>query len=368
MEERNPAELERNRTLRVSERGIVKKSLGKLVKAADGGRRRRITWSPSVTLVPTYGCFNACGYCSFRRNPDPADPLADALTDGDAARRLAAAPMAREVLLLSGEVAPASPWRRAWFERLRAISRLALAAGRLPHTNAGPLSQREMAALGRLNPSMGLMLEGIGPAWDRLHAHAPSKRLELRLGQLEQAGRLGIPFTTGLLLGMGESRAERRDSLDLLALLQHRWGHLQEVILQPWRPAAARILDDESCDDLLATIAEAREILPPEVHLQLPPNLWPADRLIEALEAGIDDLGGIDVTDVINPAYPQPAPAELARRLERAGWRLQPRLCVHGEWIGRLGGPLRRRAQAALAGLPRLLASAPDLGSAADCG
>ncbi len=332
------------------------------------GSWRRVTWSPSLTLVPTRGCFNACGYCNFRRNPDPGDPLADALEDPQAAARLAAAPQALEVLLLSGEVAPASPWRRAWFERLLAISRLALAAGRLPHTNAGPLSLQEMAALGRLNPSMGLMLEGIGPAWDRLHAQAPSKRLELRLGQLEQAGRLGIPFTTGLLLGVGESRAERRDSLELLALLQHRWGHLQEVILQPWRPAVHRRLDHEVCNDLLATIAEARSILPPEVHLQLPPNLWPPDRLIEALEAGIDDLGGIDVRDVINPAYLQPSPAELAQRLAAAGWRLEPRLGVHEAWIGWLGPPLRQRTMAALAALPRLLASAPELGSAAASG
>ncbi len=313
-----------------------------------GWAARRITWSPSLTLVPSHGCFNACGYCGFRRIADPAAPLADALSDAAAAARLAAAPQAHEVLLLSGEVAPASPWRRAWFERLLAISRLALATGRLPHTNAGPLSLREMAGLGRLNPSMGLMLEGIGPAWDRLHAHAPSKRLALRLGQLEQAGRLGIPFTTGLLLGVGESRAERRDSLELLALLQHRWGHLQEVILQPWRPADHRQLDHEACNDLLATIAEARSILPPEVHLQLPPNLWPPDRLIEALEAGIDDLGGIDVSDVINPAYPQPTPDALARRLVAAGWRLEPRLCVHREWLPWLPPGLRQRGEVLL--------------------
>jgi FO synthase subunit 1 len=313
----------------------------------------RVTWSPSVTLVPTHACFNACGYCGFRRSPAPANPLADALSDGAAAARLAAAPEAREVLLLSGEVAPASPWRPAWFARLLSLSRLALANGRLPHTNAGPLSRREMAALGRLNPSLGLMLEGIGPAWDALHTHAPSKRLEQRLGQLEQAGRLGIPFTSGLLLGVGESAADRRRSLLYLADLQRRWGHLQEVILQPWRPGeTAAPLDAAACDDLLAVIAEARALLPPEVHLQLPPNLWPAARLLEALEAGINDLGGIDHTDVINPTYPQPDPAALARQLAAAGWRLEPRLCVHQAWIPRLNGPLRRRVERLRRSLP----------------
>jgi FO synthase subunit 1 len=316
-------------------------------------RDRRVRWSPSLTLVPTRACFNACGYCGFRRVPDPRAPLADALSDSSAEARLAAAPLATEVLLLSGEVAPGSPWRPAWFARLVALSRRALAAGRLPHTNAGPLSAREMAALGRLNPSMGLMLEGIGPAWDALHRHAPSKRPAVRLGQLEQAGRLGIPFTSGVLLGVGESAADRRRSLETLAALQRRWGHLQEVILQPWRPGeeSAAPLDAAACDALLPQIAEARALLPAEVHLQIPPNLWPLERLVDALEAGIDDLGGIDAGDVINPAYPQPSPADLAERLALAGWRLEPRLCVHGAWIPRLPPALRRACAAAAARL-----------------
>jgi FO synthase subunit 1 len=305
-----------------------------------------VTWSPSLTLVPTRQCFNACGYCSFRR---PPDGCSDALSDGQARAQLARRPQAAEVLLLSGEVALGSPGRAAWFGRLLALSRLALAEGRLPHTNAGPLSQREMAALGRLNPSLGLMLEGLGPAIEAQHHHAPSKTLEMRLLQIEQAGRLGIPFTTGLLLGLGESAAERREALELLALLQHQWGHLQEVILQPWRPdgAAAGPLPLDQVDALLALIAEARAILPAEVHLQLPPNLWPAERLVEALEAGIDDLGGIDTGDVINPAYPQPPPAALAEQLAAAGWQLQPRLCVHRAWWPWLPRSLRGEVAAA---------------------
>ncbi len=122
-----------------------------------------------------------------------------------------------------------------------------------------------MAALGRLNPSLGLMLEGLGPAYEPLHRHAPSKRLEVRLVQLEQAGRLGVPFTTGLLLGVGETRRDRLRALELIALLQGTWGHIQEVILQPFRPggAAAGPLDSSTCSELLELIAEAREILPP---------------------------------------------------------------------------------------------------------
>ena len=315
------------------------------MSSADRCDQRCVTWSPSVTLVPTRQCFNACDYCGFRL-PLAAAPH-DWLGDGQAQLLLQGRPGASEVLLLSGEVAPGSPGRRAWFARLLVLSRLALQAGRLPHTNAGPLSRHEMAALARFTPSMGLMLEGLGPAHDAAHRHAPSKALVVRLAQLEQAGRLGIPFTTGLLLGLGESRRQRREALELLALLQRQWGHLQEVILQPWRPAAAVAvpLGPAERSAMLETIAEARAILPPEVHLQLPPNLWPLEHLSQALEAGIDDLGGIDSGDVINPQHPQPHPDRLRQVLAAAGWRLQPRLCVHAAWIPWLPARLRRCAE-----------------------
>ena len=302
-----------------------------------------ITWSPSVTLVPTRGCFNACTYCSFRLPVDRAPVLLLA----EASAQLEARPAAAEVLLLSGEVAPGAPQRAAWFGHLRALSALALRHGRLPHTNAGPLSVREMVALARLNPSMGLMLEGLGPAYEALHGRAPSKSLEVRLAQLEQAGRLGVPFTTGLLLGVGETMAERERALHVLADLQRRWGHLQEVILQPWRPDGdtAQHLKPSEQQELLATIAMARQLLPAEVHLQTPPNLWPIERLPQALEAGISDLGGIDVHDVINPAYPQPPVAELRQRLQRRGWELEARTCVHRAWWSWLPEALRRRVE-----------------------
>ena len=316
--------------------------------ASECRLRRLVTWSPSVTLVPTRGCFNACGYCGFRTPPDPADPLIDALTDRQAQLLLNSRPEATEVLLLSGEVAQASPHRRRWFERLVMLSRLALASGRLAHTNAGPLTRREMARLSQLNPSMGLMLEGVGPLYDGLHAHAPSKMLKVRLGQLEQAGRLGIPFTTGVLLGVGESDAQRLQALELLSLMQQQWGHIQEVILQPFRPPgqSPEPLSSVECEGLLPIIAAARSILPEEVHLQLPPNLWPLNLLPAALEAGVNDLGGIDIHDVINPQFAQPTPAQLRATLEHAGWRLQPRLCVHDNWLNRLPATLHPAADA----------------------
>jgi FO synthase subunit 1 len=204
-----------------------------------------------------------------------------------------------------------------------------------------------MAALARLNPSMGLMFEGVGPAYDALHRRAPSKTLTIRLAQLEQAGRLGVPFTTGLLLGVGETMDQRAEALKLLAALQCRWGHIQEVILQPWRPdgQAARPLNPAEQGELLEVIALARDVLPEEVHLQTPPNLWPLEQLPAALEAGINDLGGIDTVDVINPAYPQPAPELLRQCLEPLGWHLQPRICVHRHWWPWLPADLRRRVE-----------------------
>jgi 7,8-didemethyl-8-hydroxy-5-deazariboflavin synthase len=316
---------------------------------AQAAYPRVIRWSPSVTLVPTHQCFNACGYCSFRLPPRVGGPLVatDWLSDQGAEVLLDRRRQAAEVLLLSGEVPPDSPQRPLWFGRLVRLSQLALQQGRLPHTNAGPLSRREMAVLARFNPSLGLMLEGLGPVYDRAHRQAPSKRLALRLAQLEQAGRLGLPFTTGLLLGLGESRQQRLEALELLALLQGQWGNLQEVILQPWRPDAeqARPLSAAERGPLLETIAMARAILPAEVHLQLPPNLWPLPHLAEALDAGIDDLGGIDTGDVINPAYPQASAAELAGVVAAAGYSLRPRLCVHDAWIPWLPARLRAAAE-----------------------
>ena len=330
---------------------------------ARSARQPVVRWSPSVTLVPTRACFNACGYCSFRLPLGVGGSLSgpEGLSIAEADVQLKSRPQAAEVLLLSGEVPPDSPQRSLWFSRLLQLSRLALQRGRLPHTNAGPLSRFEMAALARLNPSMGLMLEGLGPAYDRAHRQAPSKRLTVRLAQLEQAGRLGVPFTTGLLLGLGETRPQRLEALELLALLQRQWGHLQEVILQPWRPAAeqARPLGAGERAELLETIADARAILPAEVHLQLPPNLWPLAHLADALDAGIDDLGGIDGADVINPDYPQASAPALAAVVAAAGYDLRPRLCVHDRWIPWLPVRLRAAAQRTLARLQQ--------GAAFDC-
>ena len=166
---------------------------------------RHITYSPAYTLVPTYECFNRCSYCNFR-----VDPHQDSWLTIEKAQSILQKLQQQsvcEILILSGEVHPQSSRRPSWFRRIYDLCQLALSMGFLPHTNVGPLSFSEMETLKTVNASMGLMLEQITPdLLSTVHRHAPSKLPQLRLKQLEWAGKLKIPFTTGILLGIGEKR------------------------------------------------------------------------------------------------------------------------------------------------------------------
>ncbi len=285
-----------------------------------------ITYSPALTLVPTYECFNRCTYCNFR-----VDPGRDSwLSLGAARQQLQRGVGAIEALILSGEVHPGSDRRRAWVERLYQLAVLALEMGLLPHTNAGPLSREEMAYLAEVNVSMGLMVEQVRPNLG-VHRHAPSKDPALRLAQLDQAGGLGIPFTTGILLGIGETAADWRQSLTAIARCHHHWGHIQEVIIQPYQPGQR---DGHgggvSVDQVLAAIALARSVLPEAITIQVPPNLLqPEALLLGAIAQGARDLGGIGPIDEVNPDHAHPPLATLASTLSGAGWSLVPRLPVY---------------------------------------
>jgi 7,8-didemethyl-8-hydroxy-5-deazariboflavin synthase len=196
-----------------------------------------ITYSPAYTIVPTYECFNRCSYCNFR-----VDPGADNWLTIDRASQILVDLQTKnicEILILSGEVHPQSSRRQAWFDRIYDLCLLALDLGFLPHTNVGSLNYLEMEKLARVNVSMGLMLEALDPALIQgVHRHAPSKSPALRLEQLNLAGELKIPFTTGLLLGIGESASDWKISLQAISDLHDRWGHIQEVILQPYSPGS----------------------------------------------------------------------------------------------------------------------------------
>jgi 7,8-didemethyl-8-hydroxy-5-deazariboflavin synthase len=303
---------------------------------------RLVTYSPAYTMVPTYECFNRCSYCNFRTDPGQS-PWLD-LVEAEGLLQTLRHQGVIEVLVLSGEVAPQSPRRQAWFRHIYSICELALEAGLLPHTNAGPLSREEMQQLKQVNVSMGLMVEQVTPRLlQTVHRHAPSKRPEIRLQQLTWAGELGIPFTTGLLLGLGETEADWVASLAAIATLHQRYGHIQEVILQPHSPGQRQSLKGMAlCQaDLVQAVALARAQLPASITLQIPPNLVSREGLLACLNAGARDLGGISPVDEVNPDYQHPEAEPLGAAIAPAGWQLVPRLPVYPHYDGWLPNALQ---------------------------
>jgi 7,8-didemethyl-8-hydroxy-5-deazariboflavin synthase len=295
----------------------------------------QITYSPAYTIVPTYECFNYCTYCNFRVNPGvdswmTIDRATQILTDlQDTA--------ICEILILSGEVHPQSSRRKDWIDRIYDLCQLALNFGFLPHSNVGPLSLVEMEKLARVNVSMGLMLESLDPILlAGVHRHAPSKLPAIRLEQLNLAGKLKIPFTTGLLLGIGESELDWEISLKSIAEIHQQWGHIQEVILQPYSPGNRESFAGLGFDitRLPKVIQLARQILPDDITIQIPPNLIPnPDLLLDCLSAGARDLGGIVPKDEVNPDYHHLHLSELKLLLANAGWELSPRLPVYANYF-----------------------------------
>jgi len=305
---------------------------------------QKVTYSPAYTIVPTYECFNRCTYCNFRTDPNESPWL-----KLDQAKKLLSSlqntPII-EILILSGEVHPASQRRAAWFQLIYDVCELALEMGFLPHTNAGPLSFAEMTQLKQVNVSMGLMLEQMTPALlQTVHKHAPSKQPQLRLQQLEWAGQLQIPFTTGLLLGIGETPTDWQQTLQAIKETHQRWKHIQEVILQPYSPGNHEQLKTLAfpLKKLPEIIALARQILPSEIVIQIPPNLVSQPALLLAcIEAGARDLGGIGPTDEVNPDYPHLHHQKLADILQSAGWELVQRLPVYPQYINSLPTNLQK--------------------------
>lgn len=303
---------------------------------------RSVTYSPAYTIVPTYECFNRCTYCNFRSEPGKSPWMSL-----EAAERILQQLQSQnicEILILSGEVHPHSPRREPWFQRIYDLCALALAMGFLPHTNAGPLSLAEMEKLKDVNVSMGLMLEQLTPTLlNTVHRHAPSKLPQVRMQQLEWAGELQIPFTTGLLLGIGETADDCWETLTAISNVHKRYHHIQEVILQPHSPGNQQSFDAPPFDphQLPDVIAKAREILPADITIQIPPNLVKdAGWLLACLAAGARDLGGIGPKDEVNPDYPHIQEQALREILQSAGWELVPRLPVYPQFDQWLGGEL----------------------------
>jgi FO synthase len=204
----------------------------------------------------------------------------------------------------------------------------------------GVLTKAEMAALRPVNASLGLMLENVSPRLGERgmpHHRAPDKEPAVRLQMIEEAGELQIPFTTGILIGIGETTSERVASLLAIHELHRRYGHIQEVIVQNFRAkpdTPMRAAEEPDALDVARTVAVARLVLGPTVSVQAPPNLSPdAHRLL--LQAGINDWGGISpvTKDFVNPEAPWPHLTALARTCAEVGFVLRPRLCVYPEYV-----------------------------------
>jgi 7,8-didemethyl-8-hydroxy-5-deazariboflavin synthase len=299
---------------------------------------RVVTFSRNVFLPLTTVCRNRCDYCGFRTPVREGCILTPA---GVAAiLRHGAATGCTEALFTFGERPELEPGFTGMLAALGygsildycyGMCRQAIGMGLLPHTNAGILSFAEMERLREVNASMGLMLETTAevPA----HRNSPGKRPEERIRTMEDAGKLRIPFTTGILVGIGETMGDREESLMVIADLHRRFGHIQEVIVQNFCPKEGTPMAGVprvSAEEMCVTICLARDILPAEIAVQIPPNLADAAALIPC---GVDDLGGVSpvTPDYINPEHPWPGLDELRR--VAGGAELRERLCIYPRFI-----------------------------------
>ncbi len=310
----------------------------------------RVTYSPKVFIPLTTLCRDRCGYCTFAESPRTARSPYLELAEVLAIAEQGAAAGCHEALFTLGE-APEHryPEAAAWLADRghgSTVDYLAEAAalvleetGLLPHANAGALSAADLASLRRVSASQGMMVESLRPDL-AAHRGAPDKTPERRLATLDAAGRLAIPFTTGVLVGIGETEADRVEALEAIAAAHRTHGHVQEVIVQNFLPKPGTAMRDvEPCphDDHLRAIALARLVLPGDVHVQAPPNLSEPDELADLIAAGIDDWGGVSpvTADHVNPERPWPSLEVLRSATEAAGHQLAPRLTVYPEYAGR---------------------------------
>ena len=328
--------------------------------------RRRVTFSRNVTLSLSRTCRSFCKYCAFATHQAHLHTPEEVVALLDGARRR----NVKELLVLTGEHPEVHPGVR---ERLHALGHTdfiayvvwaceqALDRGLLPHTNLGVLSHEDLARLREVTASQGLMLESVAPGLVA-HQGSPTKHPVARLGTIRAAGELRIPFTSGILVGIGESEEDRVASLEALAAVHADFGHLQEVILQNFVPHR-RYYGEEPADiateaaeafwrtglgahpsvdapawacavtleDMKRLVGEARRLMP-DVGIQVPPNLsdwWP-----ELVRAGATDLGGLSANgDHISPEHPFPSPHQVRKALAAEGAALTERLCVYPQYI-----------------------------------
>ena len=305
----------------------------------------RITYSPKVFIPLTHLCRDKCGYCTFAQ---PPARLESPFLSPDQVREIAfkgATAGCHEALFTLGEKPELRyPSAQEWLTEngyestihyLHAMAQLVIdETGLLPHANAGAISREELSILREVSPSQGMMLESLNSDLD-CHRGSPDKEPLRRLQTLEDAGELCIPFTTGLLVGIGETREDRINTIKAIADIHERHGHIQEVIIQNFLPKPGTTMHKEKPapeKDYLETIALARIMLPSDIHLQAPPNL--SDDFSVLLDAGIDDWGGVSpiTADFVNPERPWPSLERLKLVSENNGFFLAPRLTVYPEF------------------------------------
>lgn len=301
-----------------------------------------VTYSPKVFIPLTMLCRDKCGYCTFAQPPARLDTPYLEPDDVLAIARQGAELGCHEALFTLGEKPELRyPVARDWLNRhgydstvhyVAAMAQLVLdETGLLPHGNTGAMNRDELALLRPVTPSQGMMLESLRSDLDA-HRGAPDKVPARRLETLEWAGELQIPYTTGILVGIGENRADRIEALEAIAASHQRHGHVQEVIVQNFLPKAGTAMHNaEPCPraDYLDAIALARMILPLDVHVQAPPNL--SDDFGDLLDAGVSDWGGVSpvTADHVNPERPWPDLDRLREVTEAKGHTLAPRLTIH---------------------------------------
>lgn len=299
-----------------------------------------ITFSRNIFIPVTNVCRNRCGYCTFRHEPD--EPGSCFMSPEDVLPILREGKKAgcTEVLFTFGEYAEEIPEYKKWLEELGFSSnveyvihlcKLAIKIGLLPHTNAGVLNYTELEALKPWNASMGLMLETTGMV--AAHFNCPGKQPDVRIKTIKYAGELQIPFTTGILVGIGETLDDRIDSLQCISNLHNEYGHIQEVIVQNFIPKPGTSMEKHSSptiEEMMQIVSIAREILPADIAIQVAPNLIDPYVLVKY---GATDLGGISPTtiDWINPETEWPTVDKLREMLKDIP--LRERLPIYPAYI-----------------------------------
>ncbi len=329
---------------------------------AAAGRPGVVTYSPKVFIPVTKLCRDRCHYCTFVESPGQLARAGHGMFLSpdeilDIARQGAELGCLEALFTLGDRPEDRWPEAREWLDAegydstlayVRAMAiRVLEETGLLPHLNPGVMSWEELNRLKPVSPSMGMMLETTSrrlfETKGEAHFGSPDKDPAVRLRVLEDAGRLSIPFTTGLLVGIGETLAERAETILALRATSRAYGAVQEVIVQNFRAkpdTAMRHADDLALDDYRATIAVTRLLLGPKARVQAPPNLVDLDECRALLGAGIDDWGGVSplTPDHVNPERPWPSLERLRAITEEFGFELKARLTVHPEYV-RAGEP-----------------------------